>query len=309
MHVLPSNKTGKDLNELGSRSAKTYKKWAAEDDSILRERYPLEGASLALAASLGCTPKAITHRASALGISYASKWSNEDDEKLRTNFSKCSKEELLLLWDNKKPWTAILGRARKLELIECTPWTTEEDQVLYDWYPDGRWRTIHERLPRRNKNAILNRIAYLGIKMKPEAKARNLKNGIKSVRRFRCYEGYGKVIGSVIAHAQAQAELRKIECPLLDGSLENTMYLDSIAFDTCALSGRPITYKTKARERGPTASLDRIDSSKGYVKGNVQWIHKDINRMKLNMCEETFVEWCCDICGFQRAKFQSNNAA
>ena len=29
-----------------------------------------------------------------------------------------------------------------------------------------------------------------------------------------------------------------------------------------------------------TASLDRIDSTKGYVPGNIQWVHKDINRIK-----------------------------
>ena len=29
-----------------------------------------------------------------------------------------------------------------------------------------------------------------------------------------------------------------------------------------------------------TASLDRIDSTKGYVRGNIQWVHKDINWFK-----------------------------
>lgn len=29
-----------------------------------------------------------------------------------------------------------------------------------------------------------------------------------------------------------------------------------------------------------TASLDRKDSSLGYIKKNVQWVHKDINYMK-----------------------------
>lgn len=41
-----------------------------------------------------------------------------------------------------------------------------------------------------------------------------------------------------------------------------------------------------------TASLDRIDSSKGYIEGNVQWVHKDINRMKQEFSEEYFIQMC-----------------
>lgn len=41
-----------------------------------------------------------------------------------------------------------------------------------------------------------------------------------------------------------------------------------------------------------TASLDRIDSDKGYIKGNVQWVHKTINFMKQNMTDVDFVKWC-----------------
>ena len=41
-----------------------------------------------------------------------------------------------------------------------------------------------------------------------------------------------------------------------------------------------------------TASLDRIDSSKGYVKGNVQWVHKDINKMKTDFEQSIFIKLC-----------------
>jgi hypothetical protein len=38
-------------------------------------------------------------------------------------------------------------------------------------------------------------------------------------------------------------------------------------------------------EKNPiyTASLDRIDSSKGYIKGNIRWVSRAINWMKNNM--------------------------
>jgi hypothetical protein len=41
-----------------------------------------------------------------------------------------------------------------------------------------------------------------------------------------------------------------------------------------------------------TASLDRVDSSKGYIQGNIQWIHKRLNWMKGDMSELEFRQWC-----------------
>ena len=64
----------------------------------------------------------------------------------------------------------------------------------------------------------------------------------------------------------------------------------------CALSGIDIYFKfsnyiSKTNDR-QTASLDRIDSSKGYIEGNVQWVHKDINNMKQALTQQEFINWC-----------------
>ena len=40
------------------------------------------------------------------------------------------------------------------------------------------------------------------------------------------------------------------------------------------------------------ASLDRIDSSLGYIEGNVKFVHKDVNIMKWDFSEERFLEVC-----------------
>ena len=59
----------------------------------------------------------------------------------------------------------------------------------------------------------------------------------------------------------------------------------------CALSGMPIHFpETSTGWR--TASLDRIDSSKGYIIGNVQWLHKDVNMMKGSYTNEYFLQIC-----------------
>ena len=60
----------------------------------------------------------------------------------------------------------------------------------------------------------------------------------------------------------------------------------------CALSGVPITLGTSRRDNKKTASLDRIDSSKPYTKENLQWIHKDLNKMKNSYDQKYFIEFC-----------------
>lgn len=60
----------------------------------------------------------------------------------------------------------------------------------------------------------------------------------------------------------------------------------------CALSGRDIII---AADSSQTASLDRIDSSKGYIVGNLQWLHKDVNRAKNVMPQTDFVKMCQNV--------------
>lgn len=63
----------------------------------------------------------------------------------------------------------------------------------------------------------------------------------------------------------------------------------------CVLTGLPIWFAPTERERNygkGTASLDRIDSRLGYLPGNVQWLHKDINKMKQDYDESYFVRMC-----------------
>ena len=57
----------------------------------------------------------------------------------------------------------------------------------------------------------------------------------------------------------------------------------------CALTGLPLVI---SEDRSNTASIDRIDSTKGYVPKNVQFVHKDINMMKRIYSQDYFIELC-----------------
>ncbi len=59
----------------------------------------------------------------------------------------------------------------------------------------------------------------------------------------------------------------------------------------CALSGVDLYFPEVAKANW-NASLDRIDSSKGYIRGNVQWVDKDINMMKRIYDQEYFIKMC-----------------
>jgi hypothetical protein len=43
------------------------------------------------------------------------------------------------------------------------------------------------------------------------------------------------------------------------------------------------------------ASVDRIDSTHGYVLGNIQWVHKDVNKAKMALREDDFISLCCAV--------------
>lgn len=78
-----------------------------------------------------------------------------------------------------------------------------------------------------------------------------------------------------------RASLRSHACDIDIEFLDNLFIKQNMS---CALSGVKLDLKTM--------SLDRIDSSIGYIKTNVQWVHKDVNGMKMEMGQLKFIEWC-----------------
>lgn len=64
----------------------------------------------------------------------------------------------------------------------------------------------------------------------------------------------------------------------------------------CAYSGEELklVYKDTNWTKS-TASIDRVDSSKGYISGNIQWVHKKVNKLKMDFEEEDFLNWCTKI--------------
>lgn len=67
-------------------------------------------------------------------------------------------------------------------------------------------------------------------------------------------------------------------------SIDFTIEFDDVPYnERCPMLDIPYTYGSN---RNLSPSLDRIDTTKGYVKGNVRWISNRANRWKNNMTYE-----------------------
>lgn len=89
------------------------------------------------------------------------------------------------------------------------------------------------------------------------------------------------------------AKSRNIEFNI---SIDYIWFLFNIQNKKCSLSKLDLTFPKNAREKNYTASLDRIDSNIGYIEGNVQWVHRDINLMKNSLSQDYFIKMCSLIC-------------
>lgn len=59
----------------------------------------------------------------------------------------------------------------------------------------------------------------------------------------------------------------------------------------CAMTGWPISLAYGSQ----TASLDRVDSARGYEPGNIQWVHVMVNMCKNKYSQADFVRMCVDV--------------
>lgn len=143
----------------------------------------------------------------------------------------------------------------------------------------------------------------------------NLLNGVSTCCRYcsrsKCqgdkhkgWKGHEGISGTMWCCVKQSAKKRAVE---FDITIEYIWNLFLRQKGKCALSGLDIVIAETASKHSTgqtTASLDRIDSHRGYLEGNVQWLHKDVNRAKTNFDQSRFVEMCLAV-----AKHQSLHMA
>lgn len=76
----------------------------------------------------------------------------------------------------------------------------------------------------------------------------------------------------------------------------------------CALSGIPLNFPSlTSSSLDGNASLDRIDSTRGYEKDNIQWLEKKLNIIKMDLPEDQLITLCRKIVNYQNEKPQEAN--
>ena len=65
----------------------------------------------------------------------------------------------------------------------------------------------------------------------------------------------------------------------------------------CAITGLPLYFRPVK-----VASLDRINNADGYTLDNIQWVHRDINKMRNSYSMDYFVKMCKAVVEYQEGK-------
>lgn len=105
------------------------------------------------------------------------------------------------------------------------------------------------------------------------------KNGINHPS----YKGTKYITKTYFSQIKLNAKCRNLNFNLTINDLDKLLVKQNFK---CYLSGQSISVHDK------TASLDRVDSTKGYTKNNIAWIHKDIQRMKSDFDIFYFIDIC-----------------
>lgn len=93
-----------------------------------------------------------------------------------------------------------------------------------------------------------------------------------------------------------------------DLTLDYLMYLWEKQNGKCALTGIPMTYKFYEGRVNTNLSVDRIDSTKGYNKNNVQLVCMAANQMKNDLSIEEFIEMCEAVAALERERVKARAA-
>lgn len=125
---------------------------------------------------------------------------------------------------------------------------------------------------------------------------RLLKRKITNCTKCNSYE---EITAMYFHHLVSSSLKRGIEISITPKILWNLFLKQN---KKCALTGIELTLWSSPKVYG-TASLDRIDSTRGYTEDNIQWVHKSINLCKHVLNNEQFISMCNDVAKFSKSEY------
>lgn len=241
-------------------------------------------------------------------------------------------DEVCQMLGRKKRMVQERIKVLSLHTRPCKIWRDEEIKFLQENYPTMGWEYCSKQLGRSKDSIYQKvselSIEYLSLAKKLDKEKKNIiedyNSGMKLKEIAKKYESTDYSILSLLRRYNIQKtghknkHVRKESIHwngFMDisgtywGGLKKSAKERGFEFsinikyawdvfiaqeEKCALSGVPIGFNKQSQlfKSLQTASLDRIDSSKGYIEGNIQWLHKTVNRMKWDLSEDDFIYFC-----------------
>jgi cytidyltransferase-like protein len=128
---------------------------------------------------------------------------------------------------------------------------------------------------------------------------------IKSNKKHHSWKGYEDIPLDFFTSIKRGALSRNYE---FDITIEDLWQLFLSQNKKCALSGLDLIFsRTRKDKTLQTASVDRIHRNLGYVKGNIQWVHKRINLMKNVLSDKDFIFFCTMVANKNKNKIIMEN--
>lgn len=147
-------------------------------------------------------------------------------------------------------------------------WSPEELNILRREYPVLGGRGL-EKILNRDKQQISIKASALGIKVV-----------FNESRHGHNFIGYKNVSGNFLKIIRQSAKNRNLQFELTAEFIYNLWLKQD---KKCFYSGREISFSPK------TASVDRIDSTRGYTVDNVTLVHKMVNIIKMSKTHDEFL--------------------
>lgn len=230
-----------------------------------------------VANKFGCSPETVARYLRNAGVEISNHKVQTKDEEILEYYSSCKS-----LKDTCNNFNLSHGYVRTIILtssqnvnLRSKNWNKENDSRIVDMYKSGLSAQEIGDVFGFCHTTILRHLQRLGL--------------IRRKTSSRKYEG---VAISTFNRIKNSAKKRGLNFSITKSFIDKLFIKQE---GKCALSGVNIVLPENFTELSTgfgTASLDRIDSSKGYEKGNVQWVHKTINVMKQSLSDDELIEWC-----------------
>jgi len=258
--------------------------WTAKQDEFLIENYYVLSLD-ELSKELNRGKRGIQARATILGFCKRKtiKWTEEEDKRLKKIYPANGIKVTAELMN--RSVHSVSKRCELLHIKKLHKWQKLNiDTILYEYKTNHKTLltiadelkcTIWDvRLALENSNITIEKNTYYG-PMSPN------------------WFGYKDLSQTFWGSIQKSAKDRNI---LFDLTREFVWELYEKQDRKCSLSGMDICIYPRSRNKEffkfNTASLDRIDSLKGYTEDNVQWVHKTVNHIKWALPQDEFISIC-----------------